>query len=153
MNSRFANILTHLRIITGLAYYAISLYSTSFSEDRFINTLLIGVSEFPAQFLAYFAAKYTGRTRAAFFLMFACGTSSLVLPFISAPGKEFLPFRSPLESSGIDKKRLRILSMEIKIVDIYHDNYQDEAYEVELINLRNAIGRKLTLRTLSIMLT
>ena len=85
--------------------------------------------------------------------MFACGTSSLLLPFISAPGKEFFILHSPIESSGFDKKRLgRILSMEIKTVDIYH-NYEDEAYEVELISLRNGIGRKLTIGTLSIMLT
>lgn len=81
------------RFATGLSYYAISLYSTSFSDNRFLNLCLAGVSEFPALIAAYYAVKFVGRPRAAYLLMFLCGSSCLILPFITAEGEVHQMYR------------------------------------------------------------
>lgn len=81
------NSYTLFRFVTGLSYYSISLYSTSFSDNRYLNLSLAGVSEFPALLAAYYAVRFSGRPRAAFLLMFLCGSSCFILPFITAEGE------------------------------------------------------------------
>lgn len=68
--------------VSSMLYYAISIYSSDFSSNRFINLFLGGVAEFPAYVIGFLLLKYLGRPRTALLLMWLCGISSIILPFI-----------------------------------------------------------------------
>ena len=72
----------YFRTVSSMVYYAIAIYSNDFSNDRFMNFFLSGVSELLALLMTFLLVKYIGRPRTAFALMFTCGISSLALPFI-----------------------------------------------------------------------
>ena len=72
----------YFRTVSSMVYFAIVIYSNDFSNDRFMNFFLAGVSELPALLMTFLLVKYIGRPRTAFALMLICGISSLVLPFI-----------------------------------------------------------------------
>ena len=78
------------RIVSSMIYYAISIYSSDFSSDRFINVLLAGATEFPAILMGYLMVKYIGRPRTSLLLMVLCAFSSVLLPFIP-DGKLVVP--------------------------------------------------------------
>lgn len=63
-------------------YFGISVYSTDFSDDRFMNIFIAGASEIPAALVGFLALKYIGRPRSMLLLMTLCGLSTIVIPFI-----------------------------------------------------------------------
>lgn len=82
----YANLKNFYRIISSMLYYAISIYSSDFSSDRFINLFLGGVAEFPACIIGFLLLKYIGRPRTALLLMWLCGISCIILPFVPKGG-------------------------------------------------------------------
>lgn len=72
------------RFGTAMLYYSISIYSSSFTGDRFSNMAWGSLVEFPSFIIVYFLLRYLGRPRTGLLLMFLCGVSSIVLPHVPA---------------------------------------------------------------------
>nr|XP_039253089.1 solute carrier family 22 member 5-like [Styela clava] len=68
--------------VAGLVYYAISFYSKSFSDDRYLNTLFCALAEIPAYVSSFYAVKIIGRQRSTTFFLLTCGIFSIILPYL-----------------------------------------------------------------------
>ena len=69
-------------------YFAISNFSSDFSDNRFLNLFYSGISEILGSIAMHISLNRIGRVRTAFLFLMAASGSTIVLPFLSK-GKYF----------------------------------------------------------------